>query len=103
MFLNDTLTDKVAEISPYFNHTISRTLNSADRVNTRQNGTYPLLLLSYINSVLGLEDGIIAALTHGIDPTSTPAVVTTGTGASSNTNTTNSAMGAVVKLVLITE
>ena len=80
MFFNDTITALVAKTSYYLNDTTTRTLNTQDTVYTAQNGSYASLSLSYINSTLGLEGGMMGTLTLGIDPMATPSIVAVGSG-----------------------
>ena len=77
--MNDTLTDLVAQTSPYSTHTIIRTLNNVDRVYTGQNGSYSMLTLSYVNTTAGLSAGIIGSIVLGINTTTVTSEATTTT------------------------
>ncbi len=88
LFFNDTLTDLVAVRSPYSNHTITRTLNSVDRVYTGQNGSYSMLSLSYVNADVGLSGGVIGTIVLGINSTVVSSVTTTTVSSTTQAITT---------------
>ena len=71
LFFSDTMTDRVAELSPYTKRTITRTRNKVDRVYTQQDGSGALLRLTKRSSS-SLRKGLTARITLGIDPSATP-------------------------------
>jgi hypothetical protein len=73
LFFNDTLTDSVALISPYSNHTITRTLNSQDFVYASSNGS--VTLVSIPQNSANNYTGIV---TLGVNSSATPAAVGVG-------------------------
>jgi protocatechuate 3,4-dioxygenase beta subunit len=74
LFFSDSLTDRVAELSPYSSRTITRTRNRVDRVYTREHGSGALLSISQRNRS-SLRSGVIGRITLGLDPSATPAGV----------------------------
>jgi hypothetical protein len=73
LFFNDTLTDLVALISPYSNHTITRTLNSEDSIYASANGSVTLVLVTQnsANNYTGI-------VTLGVNSTAIPDAVDAG-------------------------
>ncbi len=65
LYFNDTLSDLVAQQSPYSSHTVTRLLNSQDGIYAG-GGSYTLMNIQYTNSVLGFSSGLITTVTLGI-------------------------------------
>jgi len=72
-FFNDSLTDYVATISPYSNHTITRTLNSEDTIYASANGSVTLITVSQ-NSLTNYTGAIVL----GVNSSATPDAVDAG-------------------------
>ena len=70
LFFNDTLTDSVAMISPYSNHTIVRTRNSDDGIFASANGSVTIVSISQ-NSLANYT----GTVTIGVNSSATPAAV----------------------------
>ncbi len=68
LFFNDTLSDLVAQQSPYSSHTVTRTLNSQDYIYAG-GGSYTLMNVQYENSGLGFSGGLITTVTLGVNST----------------------------------
>jgi hypothetical protein len=77
LFFNDSLSDLVAQQSPYNTHSGSWMLNSADSIYATT-GAYTLMNIQYVNSASGVSGDLITSLTLGI--TSSVAVTTTTAG-----------------------
>ncbi len=77
LFFNDTLTDSVALISPYSNHTIVRTLNSEDGIYASANGSVTL-----VNIARNAVTNYTGTVTIGVNSSATPAAVGVGGGGS---------------------
>jgi hypothetical protein len=73
LFFNDSLTDSVALISPYSNHTIVRTRNSEDGIYASANGS--ITIVSIAQNSLNNYTGMI---TLGVNSSATPAAVGVG-------------------------
>ncbi len=73
LFFNDTLTDSVALISPYSNHTIVRTRNSEDSIYASANGSVTLVRIAQ-NSATNYT----GTVTVGVNSSATPAAVGIG-------------------------
>ncbi len=73
LFFNDTLTDSVAKVSPYSDHTITRTLNSEDSIYTSANGSVTIVTIAEnsMNNYTGM-------VTLGINSSAIPAAVAGG-------------------------
>jgi protocatechuate 3,4-dioxygenase beta subunit len=70
LFFSDSLTDRVAELSPYGGR--ARTRNRVDHIYTQQHGASALLSISQRNRS-SLRSGVIGRITLGVDPDATPA------------------------------
>jgi hypothetical protein len=70
LFFNDTLTDSVALISPYSNHTIVRTRNSDDGIYASSNGSVTIVSIAQnsVNNYTGM-------VTLGVNSSATPSAV----------------------------
>jgi protocatechuate 3,4-dioxygenase beta subunit len=74
LFFSDTTTDKVAKLSPYTRNQTTRTRNSQDHVYTGEHGAGVVLHLGRRKAGT-IKSGFVAAITLGIDPDATPAVI----------------------------
>jgi protocatechuate 3,4-dioxygenase beta subunit len=72
LFFNESVTDKVAKLSPYRDHTVARTRISADNVYQSQGGSIVHLTR---RSRASFNRGLIAQVTLAIDPTDIPSAV----------------------------
>ncbi|CAF0758618.1 unnamed protein product [Adineta ricciae] len=88
LFFNDSLTDLVAQQSPYSTHTITRTLNSVDTIY--QSSTITLMDIQYVSSAAGLSGGMVTSATLGVSSSSTSSSTTTKASASTTTARTSS-------------
>lgn len=70
MFFPEKINDAVYELAPYDAETTARVPNASDRVYTRQGGRHSL---AKVRGSVG--SGLEAAVTMGVDPGATPAVV----------------------------
>jgi hypothetical protein len=73
LFFNDTLTDSVALISPYSNHTITRTLNSQDSIYATSNGS-----VTFVSIAQNSANNYTRIVTLGVNSSATPAAVGSG-------------------------
>jgi hypothetical protein len=73
LFFNDTLTDAVAHISPYSNHTITRTRNAADSIYASANGSVTIVGIreNSMNNYTGM-------VTLGVNSSAIPVAVAGG-------------------------
>jgi protocatechuate 3,4-dioxygenase beta subunit len=86
IFFNDSYTTLVQAVTPYSSNTVSRTLNSVDRVYTQQDGVDSLVTLAYINEAQGINAGFIGTIILKVD--STVGVSNASSNSSSDSNTT---------------
>jgi protocatechuate 3,4-dioxygenase beta subunit len=70
LFFSDSISDKVAKLSPYSGRTLTRTRLSTDRVYNGQDGAQAHLTR---RSKSNFKKGLVAQITVGIDPTDTPS------------------------------
>ncbi|CAF1313664.1 unnamed protein product [Adineta ricciae] len=84
IFFNDSYTTLVQAISPYSSNTVTRTLNSVDRVYTQQDGVDSLVTLAYVNQAKGISGGLIGTVTLKVDST---VGVSSSSSSSSTKNT----------------
>jgi protocatechuate 3,4-dioxygenase beta subunit len=70
LFFSDTMTDRVAKLSPYSRRTVARTRNRQDNIYS-QGGSSALLRLTK-RSASSLRKGLVGRITLGIDPDATP-------------------------------
>ncbi|CAF1419972.1 unnamed protein product [Adineta ricciae] len=75
LFFNDSLTDLVAQQSPYSTHTITRTLNNVDTIY--QSSSITLMAIQYVNSASGISSGFITSVTLGVSGSSNVSASTT--------------------------
>jgi hypothetical protein len=70
VFFPQEYNDKVSAASPYSENTAKRTQNTSDMVWNDQGGS------AYVLDVTGsVEEGFVASISLGVDPTATPALV----------------------------
>ncbi|HEV7752045.1 MAG TPA: intradiol ring-cleavage dioxygenase [Baekduia sp.] len=79
VFFSDTITDRVAKLSPYTTDKVVRTRNAADRVYTQQGGAGLKLALTRHRAGT-ITSGFKGAITLGLDPSATPAAAGGGGG-----------------------
>ncbi len=72
-FFDDTMTDAVANYSPYSTHNIQRTRNNEDIIYLESNGATMIIPITFpANTFTG---GMAGAITVGVDPTAIPTPV----------------------------
>ena len=81
IFFNDSYTTLIQALSPYNTNKATRTLNTADRVYTQQDGVDSLVTLGYINQAQGVTGGLTGTIVLKVDST---------VGASSSSSTSAS-------------
>jgi protocatechuate 3,4-dioxygenase beta subunit len=70
LFFDDTMTDAVANFSPYSTNTIQRKRNNEDMIYLESNGATMILPITFpANTFTG---GMASEMTVGVDPTATP-------------------------------
>lgn len=80
LYFDDLLTDRVALLTPYISHNITRVLNNVDGIFKGQGGNSSVLSVKYINEALGFSGGMIATINLGINSSAIPAPVQGGGG-----------------------
>jgi hypothetical protein len=95
LFLNDTLTDKIAKIAPYSSRTITRTLNSQDNIYSG-GGVYGLLTTSLLGSTE--SEGILAYITVGVSADGT-TTTTNGPGVNAGLNIAPNILATIVVIL----
>ncbi len=94
LFFNDTLSDLIAEQSPYSTHTGSRMLNTADYIYATT-GAYTLMNVQYVNSAIGVSGGMITSIALGVTSTSSSANSTSTISSGTTNGPSNSASGRI--------
>ena len=78
LYFDDVLTDRVATISPYSTHTITRVRNNEDGIFEDADATNMIIPIKFVGS--DFTKGVTGQITVGVDPTATPKAVEFGGG-----------------------
>lgn len=97
IFFDDNYTKSVQAVVPYSSNTVSRTLNSVDRVYTQQNGVNSLVTLSYVNQTQGINAGFVGTITVRVDST----VDTSSDTSASSTTTPTSKSSTLLSMTVL--
>jgi protocatechuate 3,4-dioxygenase beta subunit len=88
IFFNDSYTTLIQAVTPYSLNTVSRTLNSVDRVYTQQDGVNSLITLAYVDQGTGISAGLIGTIVVKVDST-------VGTNDSNNSATSTTIQSSI--------
>jgi protocatechuate 3,4-dioxygenase beta subunit len=79
LFLPEDITEQIARLEPYANHSVHRTLHSEDGIFRSQGGKDSMAGLERVER-RSLSEGLIATVKFAVDPDAVPAPVRGGPG-----------------------